>query len=392
MSRIQNPISTAELERRWAAVRAAMRGRGIDALVMQNDNDWLGGTVKYFTDMPALNGYPRSVIFHADDLMSVIDNGGWGVVRRFDGSDPMHRGVGEISCTPAFLSINYTNRYDGELAVQILRRRGYRRIGLVREDAMPQGFVRALRDGLGEVFVDATELVDEIKAIKSEEEIGLIRAVTELQDRLYARVLEKIRPGMRDIDIIADAEAEGLRLGSEQGIYLGGSAPLGQRSSFLGRHLQGRTIEAGDHFSLLIEINGPGGFYTEIARTMVFGKASSELLEGFAAVREAQDHTLSLLRPGADPAAIAASHDDFMRARGLPPEMRLYAHGQGYDMVERPLIRRDETMKLTANMCFAVHPGFETERMFSVICDNYMITTGGISECLHRTPKVIFEL
>jgi Xaa-Pro aminopeptidase len=84
--------------------------------------------------------------------------------------------------------------------------------------------------------------------------------------------------------------------------------------------LQGRTIEAGDHFSLLIEINGPGGFYTEIARTMVFGKASSELLEGFAAVKEAQDHTLSLLRPGADPAAIAASHDDFMRARGLPPE------------------------------------------------------------------------
>jgi len=392
MSRVQNPISDAELERRWAAARAAMRDHGIDALVMQNDNDWLGGTVKYFTDIPALNGYPRSVIFHADDLMSVIDNGGFGVARKLDGKDPVHRGVGEILCTPAFLSIGYTNRYDGELAADVLQRRGYRKIGLVREGAIPHGFVAALRDRLGDVLVDATDLVDEIKAIKSPEEINLIRAATDLQDRLYALVLEKIRPGMRDIDIIACAEQEGLRLGSEQGIFLGGSAPLGQRSSFLGRHLQGRTIEAGDNFSLLIEINGPGGFYTEIARTMVFGKASSELLEGFAAVKEAQDHTLSLLRPGADPAAIAAAHDDFMRARGLPPELRLYAHGQGYDMVERPLIRRDETMKLAANMCLAVHPGFERDIQFSVICDNYMITSQGTSECLHKTPKQIFEL
>jgi alpha-L-arabinofuranosidase len=69
--------------------------------------------------------------------------------------------------------------------------------------------------------------------------------------------------------------------------------------------------------------------------------------------------------------------------------MRLYAHGQGYDMVERPLIRRDETMRLAANMCLAVHPGFENERQFSVICDNYMMTAGA-SECLHRTPNDIF--
>ena len=52
-----------------------------------------------------------------------------------------------------------------------------------------------------------------------------------------------------------------------------------------------------------------------------------------------------------------------MRGRGLPPELRLYAHGQGYDMVERPLIRDDETMPLEAGMCLAVHPGYETESL-----------------------------
>jgi hypothetical protein len=35
----------------------------------------------------------------------------------------------------------------------------------------------------------------------------------------------------------------------------------------------------------------------------------------------------------------------------LPPETRLYAHGQGYDMVERPLIRADESMWFEEGMC-----------------------------------------
>ena len=62
-------------------------------------------------------------------------------------------------------------------------------------------------------------------------------------------------------------------------------------------------------------------------------------------MKEAQDHTLSLMKPGADPAEIARAHDAWMTARGLPPEKRLYAHGQGYDLVERPLIRADDGLE-----------------------------------------------
>jgi Xaa-Pro aminopeptidase len=61
-------------------------------------------------------------------------------------------------------------------------------------------------------------------------------------------------------------------------------------------------------------------------------------------------------------------------------------------MVERPLIRRDETMTLEAGMCLAVHPGYETPSLFAVICDNYLMEASGPSECLHRTPKKVFEI
>ena len=76
----------------------------------------------------------------------------------------------------------------------------------------------------------------------------------------------------------------------------------------------------------------------------------------------------------------------------LPPELRLYAHGQGYDLVERPLIRCDEGMTIEQHMNLAVHPGYETASIFAVICDNYLIESDSAGDCLHKTPKQVFEI
>jgi Xaa-Pro aminopeptidase len=392
--RLLNPISARELERRWAAARKDMAERDIDALVMQNNNDWLGGYVRWFTDTPLSNGYPRSVIFPASDAMTVVDMGGRGVRREVDGADEVNRGVAEMIFTPAFTSVAYTDAYQAELVAAELKRRGYRTIGWVASGAMPHAFVaRVERELAGKAkFVDATEFVDRLKAIKSKEEKELIRKAARMQDEVFARVLAKIRPGMTDNDVTALAQYEGRLLGSEQGLFLGSSAPLGQASRFLDRHQQARRLKPGEHFSLLIENNGPGGFYTEIARTIVLGKASNELIDGFESMKEAQAHTLRLLKPGASCADIAKSHDEYMRARGLPAELRLYCHGQGYDLVERPLVRADETMAIEEHMNLAVHPGYETPSIFAVICDNYFIEAGGPGACLHQTPKQIFEI
>jgi Xaa-Pro aminopeptidase len=392
--RLLNPISTRELERRWDAVRKAMAERKIDALVMQNNNDWLGGYVRWFTDTPLSNGYPRSVIFPACDPMTVVDMGPRGGRRKINGGDEINRGVGAIIFTPAFTSVAYTDEYQAELVAEELKHCGYRCIGWVGAGAMPHKFVtRIERELAGKAsFVDATEFVDRLKAIKSKEERDLIRKAAAMQDEIFNRLLEKIRPDMTDNDITALVQYEGRRLGSEQGLFLGSSAPLGQASRFLDRHLQARTLKPGEHFTLLIENNGPGGFYTEIARTIVLGKASNELIDGFESMKEAQANTLRLLKPGASCADIAQSHDDYMRSRNLLPELRLYCHGQGYDLVERPLIRCDETMTVEQHMNLAVHPGYETPSIFAVICDNYLIESGSPGDCLHKTPKQVFEV
>jgi Xaa-Pro aminopeptidase len=389
--RITTPISTKELERRWAATRKEMAERKIDALVMQTANDWLGGYVKWFTDMPATNGYPKTVVFHASDPMTLIEMGGFGAVRKLGGKDNVHRGVDEVIGSPSFLSINYTDNHHADLVLDALKKRGHRTIGLVGPGSMPHAFVTRVKT-LGATFVDATDFVDRLKAIKSEEEIALITRCCEMQDAVFAKVGSAIKPGMTDNDVTALAEYTGRLLGSEQGIFLGNSAPVGQKAPFAPRHVQGRTLKPGDHLVLLIENNGPGGFYAEIARTLVLGKASNELIDGFEAMREAQDHTLALMKPGASCRDIADAHDAYMKKHGFPPEIRLYAHSQGYDMVERPMIRADETMRIEANMNFAVHPGYDTSSMWTTICDNYIVGPNGVGPCLHKTEKKVFEV
>ena len=393
-SRLIDPISTAELERRWAAVRAAMDEHGIDILVMQNNNEFLGGYVKWFTDMPARNAYPHTVLFPKDDPMTVIQMGPMGGERTPPADNPATRGVGTIRTNASFTAIHYTKNYDAEQAADVIKKRGDATIGLVGTGGMSYAFCEYLKNGSGITakFVDASALVDEIKAIKSDEERARIIRTAEMQDAVVAEIAKSIRPGMKDFEVAALAQYTGQMLGSEQGIFLGTSAPVGQISGFAQRHNQARELKEGDHLSLLVENNGAGGFYAEIARTFVLGKASDELVEGLQMVSEAQKHTLGLMKPGTRCDDIFRAHNEFMKARNLPPENRLYAHGQGYDMVERPLIRDDETMSIEENMCMVVHPGYTTDKIFAVICDNYLITADGASECLHNTPKKIFEV
>jgi Xaa-Pro aminopeptidase len=370
-----------------------MEARRIDALIMQNASDWLGGYVKWFTDVPAHNDYPRNVIFHRNDLMTVVEMGAKDRRDALEGNDPLNPGVGEIVSSPSFFSVSYTHEYDAELIAEVLRRRNYKRVGWLGRGRLQHDLVRIVEAHVsGADFIDASEIVDPIKAIKSDEEIALIRRAAAMQDAQWTKLVSLIKPGMHDSEITARVQYEGELLGSEQGLFRCSSAPLGEPAVLRGRHYQGRVMGRGDYMTLLIENNGPGGQYAELARTFVFGKASQELRDAFEVVREAQSHTMRNLKIGASCSEIYASHNAFMQSRGAPPERRLFGHSQGYDLVERPLLRNDETMRLAGSMNIAVHPGFLSKTNFVFICDNFLLGADHTVERLHKTEQKLWEL
>jgi len=392
--RLQTPISTAELERRWAAVRAAMERDKIDVLLMQNNNDYMGGYVKYFTDLPATNGYPLTVVFPRDDLMTMVSQGPFGGGNPTASGDGVARGVKQWLTTPSYASCVYTATYDPELAAKALAPYAGGTIGLLGTYQMSFALVDYLQKGRfsNSRFVDASDLVDRIKVIKSAEERELVRRAAAMQDGAMRAAFAAVEPGMRDRDIAAIAQCYSQRHGSENGIYLCASMPADQPARFSQRHFQNRVIQKGDTVALLVEDSGPGGMYTELGRTCVVGKASQEIKDEFAFALEARKFNLNLLKPGTPCAEIFAAYNDFMRKNGRPEEKRLHCHGQGYDLVERPLIRDDEPMSIEKDMNIVVHPTYIRGHVLSWVCDNYLIEAKGPSERLHHFPETITEL
>jgi len=388
--KLTTSISTAELERRWKASREIMRANGLDFLLMRQDEEFLGGYVKWFSDFSARHSYPFTVIFPVDDEMTFITCGGT------PPSDPFPpqwavRGVKSRLGAPYFQSAHYTSTYDAELAVGVLKEKKRATIGLVGRSYIPITFYEYLHKHLdGCTFVDATDWIDQIKVIKSPEEIELIKKTAALQDAAMEHVRTCIRPGRRDFEILAEAQYSVVTQGSERQLILVNSGPQGTPVPYAFRHFQNRVMKEGDQFSILIEVNGPGGFYTELGRIFSIGEPSQELQEAFAVAREAQEMNLKMLKPGVNPKDIFEANNRFLEQRGYLPERRLHAHGQGYDLVERPLIRAEEPMKIAAGMSVTVHPAAANERVWSGVCDNYLVTESGVSACLHMTPKAIF--
>ncbi len=412
--RLNMPISTAELERRWRLVRAAMERDKIDVLLMQNNNDHMGGYVRYFTDMPATNGYPNTVVFPRDDEMSVVCQGPFG------GSEPtaqadttstsiasqagdasfdlkgrlsQWRGVKSILTTPSYASAHYTKDYDPELAAKTLEPFRNATIGYVGTYQMSYAMLDYIRRAFPDAhFVDATDMVDRIKVIKSAEEMELVRRAALMQDGAMRAAFAAVKPGMRDTEVAAAAQYYSQCHGSENGIYLCASMPLGTPSKFGNRHVQNRVIQKGDQIALLVEDNGPGGMYTELGRSCVVGvKVPQEMKDELAFCIEARKFTLDLLKPGAPCKDIWDAFNDFMRQNGRPTEARLYCHGQGYDLVERPLVRHDEPMTIEKDMNIVVHPTYIYAGYLNWLCDNYLIGGNGPGDRLHRFPEQVVE-
>src|SRR3984893_16308413 len=344
--RLNAPISTAELERRWKAVRTAMERKRIDVLVMQNNNDHMGGYVKYFTDIPAGNGYPVTVVFPRDDLMTVVMQGPFGGAEALTAQgDGVRRGVKRVLTAPSYASAVYTNDYDPDLAASALTPFAKGTIGLVCTYQMSLAMGEFLQRRFGDArFVNASDMVDRIKAMKSEEEMELIARTARMQDGAMQAAFDAIRPGMRDRDVVAAAQFYSQTHGSEQGLYLCASAPLGTPMKFAPKHMQNRVIKEGDYVALLVEDSGPGGFYTELGRNCVVGKAPQQMKDELAFTLESRRITLALLKSGPPAKWCWATPTDPRAPAGRPEDTRLSCHGQGSALVGRPPTRHDEPL------------------------------------------------
>ncbi|MGV1047260.1 MAG: M24 family metallopeptidase [Solirubrobacterales bacterium] len=369
-----------------------MADEGIDALLIYDNIDFMGGYVRYFSDVGTDPGYSMAIVFPAEGEMTVMTHGPFDPTGNRPPAEGAFRGVKTVSTSWSFSSVSYCQQYDAECIRTALAPFAKATIGLLGLGQMPYELLRRLKADLPHArWLDAADLIDPIKAVKSAEERDFIRGVARQQEAAFEAVLDAIAPGVREHELVSAAWRASEAAGSDGGLIGVGASPRGEEAALNARQHQNRRIAAGDHIIVLIETCGPGGLYTELGRTIVVGGAPDAVHAEHAFAVEAQRFSADLLRPGASPAAIFEAYNAYLRENGRPEERRIHSHGQGYDAVERPLVRSDETLELAEHMNLACHPSYFAGGVTHWICDGYFVGPGAAPEPHHRIEQRLFE-
>jgi Xaa-Pro aminopeptidase len=206
--------------------------------------------------------------------------------------------------------------------------------------------------------VDGQQVMLDAREIKSMDEIMLLNTAASMVDGVYDMIFEKLRPGVRESEIVAMANKMLYEMGSDDVEAI--NAVAGERCSPHPHNFTDRLIRPGDQAFFDI-IQAFMGYRTCYYRTFNVGRATDPQRDAYKQSREWMDAALALVRPGVGTDQIAAV---FPKAEefGFSDEMEAFAlqfgHGLGVALHERPIVSRlvsmDDPQEIKEGMVFAL--------------------------------------
>lgn len=216
-------------------------------------------------------------------------------------------------------------RWAADLA-GVMRERGMagERLGIDRLDFV--GF-EALR-GEGIALADARVPVERARAIKTVDELILLRQACAVADVASSAVQDALRPGVTEDELFAILAATNIRFGGEHMSSRNLSA--GGNTHPWGRGSTDRIVRAGDLVAFDTDMAGPLNYMADISRTYLCGnvRPTPEQKEAYKVAYDFLQQSLPLFRPGASLREIAEKAPPFPDAY----KARRYgwmAHGVG---------------------------------------------------------------
>jgi Xaa-Pro aminopeptidase len=240
---------------------------------------------------------------------------------------------------------------------------------------------------------DATALLDKLLMHKAAAEIDAVRRAAQIADEAYTEFLRVVRPGRRQYEIVADIEAHLRRRGCPDNFMIigsGGKDVLGMAPP------SERRIAAGDLVTTELT-PAVDGYFAQICRTLIVGKATETQRRAFGVFVEALEAGIAAVRPGVRAADVARAENDVFRKHGLGEYTtsqwtRVRGHGMGMFADSKPHILEDVNTVLEPGMTLIVHPNtYHPEVGYIVLGDALVVTEQG-ADVLCKTPRKLFEV
>jgi Xaa-Pro aminopeptidase len=208
----------------------------------------------------------------------------------------------------------------------------------------------------GQELTATGRLVEELRTVKDDDEIALLRRACQITDESLAAALAQIRPGITERQVAIALEREMTDRGADKPAF-GTIVASGPNGDTPHHSPGGRPLEDGD----LITIDCGalfGGYHADLTRTVALGRVAAWQRDLYALVATAQQAGIEAAADGAGAAAVDAAARDIIEAAGHGPHFgHGLGHGVGLEIHEAPMLSTVGTGRLACGVPVTVEPG-----------------------------------
>jgi Xaa-Pro dipeptidase len=235
-----------------------------------------------------------------------------------------------------------------------LKRLGVRgRVG-IESTRVPLAVAELLRSA-GATLVDVGPHLREQRAVKTVEEIALLRASAELAGVGQTAARTQVRSGLSEVEVFSNIHrAIDAHAGERVQLVADLLSGIDRTAEAMGAP-GGRVLQEGDPVicDLVPRLNG---YWGDSCTTLVLGSTGREFEQLYATVSHAMETVIETLRPGITAREFDASIRSI--ATGAGYEVPLHGgHGIGCANFEYPLLLPEESAVLRPGMVLMVEPG-----------------------------------
>jgi Xaa-Pro aminopeptidase len=208
---------------------------------------------------------------------------------------------------------------------------------------------------------------------------------------VYQRVLNTVRPGVRECEIAGRLEAAAREAGAE-GMSFDTIVAAGKRSALP----HGRaSIEPIPQRGFVVIDSGVilRGYCSDMTRTLHVGRAGREERKWYEAVLEAQLAGIAAVKPGKTAGEVDKACRQVLRRAGLD---RFFTHstghGVGLEIHEPPRLGKGQAEELQAGMVITIEPGVYVPGKGGIRIEDMVLVTASGCEVLTPVNKELVEI
>ena len=286
---------------------------------------------------------------------------------------------------PEFEVIGHDRKPEEKMR-EVLASLKIRKVGYETQGLTVEQFNRLRDDVPGIEWIPTAGLLEDLRVVKSSEEIRCLEQAAELAAAGFKHILHLIEPGAREQDLALELEIYMRKNGAEAPAF-DTILISGARSSLQHGAPSEKVIEAGDF--VIMDFGAQyRGYRSDFTRTVAVDHVSRKQREIYDLVQRAQSRGLQLIKAGVSSGTVYQEVQDIIAAAGYAEYSgRGIGHGVGLEIHEAPSIEANGTAELESGQVLTMEPGIYIPGWGGVRIEDDVLVTRSTHEVLSNVDK-----